>query len=45
MVLAVNGQPLRTTAELRAVVVGPGQSVALLIRRGPVQLYVPVETS
>lgn len=48
VVLAINGEPLHDEEELRALVTsawkpGIGKPVALLIRRGVAQLYVPLQ--
>ena len=48
VVLAINGEPLHDEEELRASVTsawkpGIGKPVALLIRRGVTQLYVPLQ--
>jgi serine protease Do len=42
IVLAVNGNPVKTVAELRAGIKGGGRAVALLIQRGEAQIFVPI---
>jgi serine protease Do len=42
IVLAVNGNPVKTVAELRAGIKGAGRAVALLIQRGEAQIFIPI---
>lgn len=42
VILAVNGNTVRSVAQLRAAVSRAGSTVAVLVARGDVQLYVPV---
>jgi len=43
LVTAVNGQPVKTVEELRALVEKSKDAVALLIRRGDATVFVPIE--
>jgi len=43
LVTAVNGQPVKSVDELRALVEKSKDSVALLIRRGDSTVFVPIE--
>ncbi|MFT4190827.1 MAG: DegQ family serine endoprotease [Comamonas sp.] len=42
VLLAVNGTPVDSAAEVRALVAKAGKSIALLIQRGDAQIFVPV---
>ncbi|MFO1363504.1 MAG: DegQ family serine endoprotease [Burkholderiales bacterium] len=42
VILAVNGQPVTSAAELRRMIGKSGKTIALLIEHGDAQLYVPV---
>lgn len=42
VVLAVNGKPLGSVAELQSVLATTGRRAALLLRRGSTQLFIPV---
>jgi serine protease Do len=42
VLLAVNGTPVDSVAEVRALVAKAGKSIALLIQRGDAQIFVPV---
>lgn len=43
VVLSVNGAPVRSASELRQLVHGHDQQIALLIQRGEQRIFVPVE--
>jgi serine protease Do len=43
IVLAVNGTPVKTIAQLRSIIAKAGKHVALLIQRGDSKLFVPVD--
>ncbi|WP_287697770.1 PDZ domain-containing protein [Accumulibacter sp.] len=43
IVLALNGQPVRDVAQLRALLDKSGRSVALLIERDNARIFVPVD--
>jgi serine protease Do len=43
VLLSVNGTPVNSVAEVRAVVAKSGDSVALLIQRGDNEIFVPVQ--
>ena len=43
VVLAINGEALRTPQQLSAVAAANNKAIALLVRRGAVQIYVPIE--
>ena len=43
IVLAVNGEPVNTPEQLRAIVAKAGKRVALLIQRDEARLFVPVD--
>jgi serine protease Do len=43
VILAVNGQPVTTTQQLKAMVSHAGDSIALLIQRDNAQIFVPVD--
>ena len=43
IVLAVNGEPVNTPEQLRAIVAKAGKRVALLIQREEARLFVPVD--
>jgi serine protease Do len=43
VILAVNGQPVTTPAQLKAMVSKAGDSIALLIQRDDAQIFVPVD--
>jgi len=43
IVLSVNGEPINSTTQLRALVAKAGKNIALLIERGDARLFVPVE--
>jgi serine protease Do len=42
VILAMNGTPLRSIAQLRGLLAGSGKHVALLVQRDGTQLFVPV---
>jgi serine protease Do len=43
LVTAVNGKPVKTADELKKLVEGSGGNVALLVKRGEANLFVPIE--
>lgn len=43
LVLSLNGQPVRDAAHLRGLLDKAGKQVALLIERGDVKIFVPVD--
>lgn len=43
VILAINGQPVTTPAQLQSSVAHAGNSIALLIERGDTQIFVPVD--
>lgn len=45
VILAVNGQPVSSVAQLQRQVAQAGDSLALLIQRGDTQIFVPVDLS
>lgn len=42
LLLAANGAPLRSAAQLRALSSGSARHIALLVQRGNIQLFIPV---
>ena len=42
VILAMNGTPVRSVAQLRGLLAGSGKHVALLVQRDGTQLFVPV---
>lgn len=45
VILAINGQPITSPAQLRDAVKSAGDSIALLIQRDSAQIFVPVDLS
>jgi serine protease Do len=43
VILAVNGQPVTSVQQLKSMVKGAGDSIALLIQRDDAQIFVPVD--
>jgi serine protease Do len=43
VVLSANGRPVRDVEQLRSVVAGAKNHVALLVQRGEARIFVPVE--
>ena len=43
LVLSVNGEPITSTEQLRAVVAKAGKRIALLVERGDARIFVPVD--
>jgi serine protease Do len=43
VILAVNGRPVTSAAELKAMISKAGNSIALLIQRDSAQIFVPVD--
>ena len=42
VILAVNGTPVKSVAQLQGIVAGQGKRLAVLVQRGDAQLFIPV---